>query len=151
MNQIKKSKIAFIQAGWHKDIVQQSFHGFVDEMSNHNFSPKQIDLFEVPGSLEIPLRAQLLAKSGDYAAIVGAGLVVDGGIYRHDFVANAVLNGIMRVQLDSEIPVLSIVLTPHQFQETAEHIGFFREHLYKKGKEAALACSQLLSVRAEAA
>ena len=48
---------------------------------------RHIDLFEVPGSFEIPLHAQLLAKTRRYTAIVAAGLVVDGGIYRHEFVA----------------------------------------------------------------
>ena len=59
----------------------------------------QVDLFEVPGSFEIPLHAQLLDKTRRYTAIVAAGLVVDGGIYRHEFVANAVIKALMDVQL----------------------------------------------------
>jgi hypothetical protein len=43
-----------------------------------------VDTFEVPGSFEIPLHAQILAKTRRYTAIVAAGLVVDGGIYRHE-------------------------------------------------------------------
>ena len=57
-----------------------------------------------PGAFEIPLHAKRLATSGRYAAVVGAGLVVDGGIYRHEFVADAVVNGLMRVQLDTDVP-----------------------------------------------
>ncbi len=72
----------------------------------------RIDLFRVPGAFEIPLHAQRLAASGQYAAIVGAGLVIDGGIYRHDFVAEAVINGLMRVQLDQDVPVISAVSDP---------------------------------------
>ena len=75
----------------------------------------------VPGSFEIPLHAQRLAGIGRYAAIVGAGFVVDGGIYRHEFVAEAVINGLMRVQLDTDTPVISMVLTPHHFHEHDEH------------------------------
>src|ERR1700736_4732933 len=71
-----------------------------------------IDFFDVPGSLEIPLHALLLAESGRYAAIAAAGFVVNGGIYRHEFVADAVIQGLMRVQLDTKVPVISAVLTP---------------------------------------
>lgn len=61
-----------------------------------------IDFFEVPGVFEIPLQAKLLAKSGRYACIVAAGFVVDGGIYRHEFVSEAVINGLMQLQLETE-------------------------------------------------
>jgi 6,7-dimethyl-8-ribityllumazine synthase len=101
----------------------------------------QIDFFEVPGAFEIPLQAKLLARTGRYVAIVATGLVVDGGIYRHEFVCEAVINGLMRVQLDSDVPVISAVLTPQHFHEHAEHLRFFREHFVVKGTEAATACA----------
>jgi len=140
MNQTQPLKIAFIQASWHSDIVQQSYAGFVTEIEKHGINVNQIEKIDVPGSLEIPLQAQLLAKSGKFSIIVCAGFVVDGGIYRHEFVAQSVLDGMMRVQLDCEIPIMSIVLTPHQFQHTEEHQKFFFDHFYEKGLEAAVAC-----------
>jgi 6,7-dimethyl-8-ribityllumazine synthase len=48
------------------------------------------------------------------------------------------------VQLETEVPVFSVVLTPHQFHEHAAHLDYFREHLKLKGIEAAAACSQTL-------
>jgi 6,7-dimethyl-8-ribityllumazine synthase len=137
-------KIAFIQAGWHRDIVSQAFASFAEVCAHSGIPATHIDLFEVPGSLEIPLQARLLAKSGNYSLIVAAGLIVDGGIYRHDFVAATVLDAIMQIQLESEIPILSVVLTPHHFQETEAHQAFFREHFKLKGREAAQACLQTL-------
>ncbi|MCW2602527.1 MAG: 6,7-dimethyl-8-ribityllumazine synthase [Pseudonocardiales bacterium] len=86
-----------------------------------------------------------MAATGLYSAIVGAGFVVDGGIYRHDFVAEAVVGGLMRVQLDLDVPVLSVVLTPHHFHEHAVHADFFGDHFAQKGDEAATACMQTLS------
>lgn len=137
-------KIAFIQAGWHKDIVAQVFSAFVKECTISGIANHQIKLFEVPGSLEIPLQAKILAKSGQYAIIVAAGLIVDGGIYRHDFVASSVIDAMMRIQLETEIPILSVVLTPHNFQETEAHKSFFYDHFKIKGTEAARACVQTL-------
>ena len=137
-------KIAFIQAGWHKQIVSQAFKAFTEECLKSGITESQVELFDVPGSLEIPLQAKLLAKSGNYSVIVAAGLVVDGGIYRHDFVASSVSDAMMKIQIETEVPILSVVLTPHNFQETDVHQSFFFEHFKTKGREAAGACVQTL-------
>lgn len=137
-------RIAFVQACWHRDIVDRCRTSFVAAMTRGGFAASRIDIFEVPGSFEIPLQAKLLAESGRYAAIVAAGLVVDGGIYRHEFVAGAVIDGLMRVQLDSEVPVLSAVLTPQRFHAHDEHQRFFADHFVVKGQEAAEACLRTL-------
>src|SRR4029077_21210781 len=78
-------RIAFVQACWHKDIVDRCRVSFTAEIAKLGCGEGDIDLFEVSGSLEIPLHALLLAESGRYAAIVAAGFVVNGGIYRHEF------------------------------------------------------------------
>ena len=76
---------------------------------------RQSTCFEVPGAFEIPLHAKRLARSRPLRARSSAcALVVDGGIYRHEFVAAAVIDGLMRVQLDTGVPVLSAVLTPQR-------------------------------------
>ena len=140
----QNERIAFIQAGWHKDITDQGKKTFIEDMAKAGFPEKNIDVFETPGSLEIPLQAQLLAKSGKYDAIVCTGLIVNGGIYRHEFVTTAVIDGIMRVSLDTEVPVLSVILTPQNFHEHEEHNKFFFEHFKVKGREAASACLKTL-------
>ena len=91
----------------------------------------------------MPLLAQKLAKSGRYDAIVCAALVVDGGIYRHDFVAQAVVSGLMQAQLATEVPMFSVSLTPHNFQPADEFIDFYSQHFIKKGQEAARAVLQI--------
>ena len=140
-------RIAIISAGWHADIVGQSREACLVELQAHGLPPERIDCFEVPGAFEIPLHAQTLAASGRFDAILACALVVDGGIYRHDFVATAVIDGLMRVQLDSGVPVFSAVLTPHHFHEHDEHRRYFSEHFVKKGRELAQACLQTLGAR----
>jgi 6,7-dimethyl-8-ribityllumazine synthase len=138
------ARIAFIQSGWHTDIINQGRDAFQAEMRSLGTSAEAIDVFKVPGAFEIPLHAQKLARTGRYAAIVACGFVVNGGIYRHDFVADAVISGLMQVQLDSGIPVFSVVLTPLHFHEHDDHQQFFAAHFVTKGKEAARACMETL-------
>lgn len=139
-------RLAFIQARWHADIVDQARMSFIDEMMRLNGSDVAVDVFDVPGAFEIPLLAKRLGKSGHYAGIVACAFVVNGGIYRHDFVADTVVSGLMQVQLETEVPVFSVVLTPHHFHETAEHRAFFLDHFRIKGREAAHACLSVLDL-----
>jgi 6,7-dimethyl-8-ribityllumazine synthase len=139
---IRPQRIAFVQAAWHREVVEECRIAFLQEIEARHIT--NVDLFEVPGSFEIPLHAQLLAKTRRYSAIVAAGLVVDGGIYRHEFVADTVIKALMDVQLRTEVPVFSAVLTPQQFHESAVHVEFFRKHFVIKGIEVAEACAKTL-------
>jgi len=142
----QQQRLAVVCALWHADLVAQARDALLDELAQLGVAEDRVDRFEVPGAFEIPLLAQQLARSGRYAAIVACALVVDGGIYRHEFVANAVIDGLMRAQLDSGVPVLSAVLTPQAFHEHDTHTRFFAEHLVLKGREAARACVATLNV-----
>ena len=96
--------------------------------------------------VSVPLVAKKLAQTGKYDAVVAAALVVDGGIYRHDFVATAVVNGLMQAGMETGVPVFSVSLTPHHYQETDHHTAIYREHFVKKGAEAASAVAQMMAL-----
>ena len=135
------TRYAFIKANWHSEIVDQALVGFLEVIPE-----RSVDVFDVPGAFEMPLLAQTLAESGTYRAIAAAALVVDGGIYRHDFVAQAVVTGLMQAGLKTGVPILSVSLTPHQFQETPHHIAIYRDHFVQKGREAGDAALQLTRI-----
>lgn len=135
-----RPRFAFIKAQWHAAIVDQSLKGF-----RQDIPADQIDVFDVPGAFELPLMAQKLAETGRYDAVVCAAFVVDGGIYRHDFVASTVVDGLMQAGLKTGVPVLSVSLTPHQYQETAHHDAIYSDHFVTKGKEAAQAALQIVA------
>jgi len=130
-------RIAIVSASWHADLVGRCRDAAVQGLQAAG--PCQITHVQVPGAFEIPLHALKLARSGQVDAILACALVVDGGIYRHDFVAQAVIDGLMRAQLDTGVPVFSAVLTPQAFHEHAVHHQFFHEHLVHKGTELAAA------------
>ena len=143
MNQLDSRplrRFAFLHAQWHAHIVERARDAFLAELARHRIPRDAVDVFEVPGAFELPLHAGKLAATGRFDAIVACAFVVDGGIYRHEFVADAVIGGLMRVQLDAQVPVISAVLTPKDFHEHEAHRRFFAEHFVIKGTEAAQAC-----------
>ena len=141
---MEKTKVALVKAAWHADIVGECRNALVENLGEEY----DVVEFVVPGSLEIPLLAKRLAETGEYAAVCCAGFVVDGGIYRHEFVAHAVLQGIINAQLSTNVPILSAVLTPQEpFAEDSskpDQHKFFFDHMSIKGKELATATKEII-------
>jgi 6,7-dimethyl-8-ribityllumazine synthase len=136
-----KLRIAVVSASWHRDIVERAHEGINAELARQGVdAASTLTHNAVPGAFEIPLHAQKLAASGRFDAVIACALIVNGGIYRHEFVTSAVIDGLMRVQLDSGVPVFSAVLTPRDFHDHEEHRAFFSAHFVKKGEEVASAC-----------
>jgi len=138
------TKIAYVQASWHTNITDRCKEAFIEEIQRQGYKASDVDFFSTPGSLEIPLFSKRLAQTGRYLAVCCSGLVVDGGIYRHEFVAQAVISGIVQVGLETGVPVLSAVLTPQHFHEHEVHERFFEQHMLVKGKELAEACAAII-------
>jgi 6,7-dimethyl-8-ribityllumazine synthase len=138
--------VAIVAARWHSDIVDRAVDSCAARLKDLGIA--DVDVHHVPGAFEIPLLVRRLARSGRYGGIATAALVVDGGIYRHEFVANTVVDALMRIQLETDVPVFSGVLTPHHFHEHAEHQGQFSRHFVTKGEELAEAVSSTLAVLA---
>ena len=136
------TRYAFVKAQWHADIVDRALDGFCELIP-----ASQVDVFDVPGAFEMPLLARTLAETGQYAAVAATAFVVDGGIYRHEFVAQAVVDGLMRAGMDSGVPVLSVSLTPHNYQETEHHDAIYQAHFVEKGREAARAALMIGKAR----
>jgi len=144
-------RVAFIQARWHADIVDECRKSFIAALDERDDVTAEVEVFDVPGAFEIPLQARALARTGRFDAVVCCAFVIDGGIYRHEFVAESVISGLMQAQMDADVPVLSAVLTPHHFHESEEHRRFFLDHFQLKGREAAEACVSILALRRDIA
>lgn len=137
-------RMAVVCSQWHSEVVRHGHEAFLTELERRGVTADQVERFEVPGVFEAPLLAKRLALSRRYAAVAVFGLLADGGMYRHDFMAQSVVDGLMRVQLDTGVPVISCVLSPHQFHEHEEHRRFYAEHFVVKGKETAYAALRTL-------
>jgi 6,7-dimethyl-8-ribityllumazine synthase len=135
--------IAFVQSSWHKEIVDQFKFGFADKIEPLAGCKVELEYYEAPGVVEIPLLAKLIAKQGRHDAIVVSGLIVDHGVYRHEFVAQSVMDSLMGIQLETEMPLIYGILTAQDFMSEGREDYFF-DHFKIKGSEAANACALTL-------
>ncbi len=97
----------------------------------------------MPGSFEIPLVAQRLARSGDYDAIICLGAVIRGATAHFDYVASEVSKGIAGVALDSGVPVVFGVLTTDTIEQAIERAG---TKAGNKGFEAAATAIEMTNL-----
>jgi 6,7-dimethyl-8-ribityllumazine synthase len=117
--------------------------GATSELINSGTKQEDIDLVWVPGCFELPLAAQVGAKTGKYAAVICLGCVIQGETAHFDYVASQAAEGVLRASLATEVPIIFGVLTTYnERQATARAGGKYGN----KGSESAQAALQMISV-----
>jgi len=102
----------------------------------HEVGAEATRVVEVPGAFEIPLAAQKLAMSGSIDAVVALGAVIEGDTDHYEHVAHRASEGLMRVTLDTGIPVTFGILTARSVEHALERSAAGANN---KGAEAAAA------------
>ena len=124
-------------------ITQRLVDGACDTVVRHGGDANRIDIVWVPGSFEIPLAAQKLAKSGNYGAVICLGAVIQGSTSHHEYINSQVAAGIMQVMKETQIPVTFGVITCENMEQALDRAG---GKVGNKGTEAALAAIEMVSL-----
>jgi 6,7-dimethyl-8-ribityllumazine synthase len=103
--------IAIVYSEFNHEITGALKQGAVDRLAELGINSTQIEMIAVPGAVEIPYVALLLAKQHKFDAIITLGCVIRGETTHYDYVCDQVSQGCQRVMLDHEIPVIFGVLT----------------------------------------
>ncbi|RDI42576.1 6,7-dimethyl-8-ribityllumazine synthase [Aquicella lusitana] len=138
-----KNKFAIVVSQYNQSITDKLLEGALSGLKAQGINQDSITVISVPGAVEIPLPAQLLAKSKKYAAIICLGCVIRGDTDHYDYVCEQVSQGCQRVMLDYEIPVIFGVLTTNNMQQAEDRVGGKIGH---KGVEAADAAIQMVNL-----
>ncbi len=93
-----------------------------------NAEGNQVDYAWVPGSFEIPLVTNKLARTGRYDAIICLGAVIRGDTPHFDYVCNEATKGIAKVAMDTGVPVIFGILTTDTMQQALERAGIKSNH-----------------------
>ena len=120
-------RIAVVIARFNDLVSGKLLSGCLDCLARHGIdtasNSTQLDLAWVPGSFEIPLVAQNLARSGRYDVLITLGAVIRGDTPHFDVVVNEVSKGVASVARDTGVPVIFGVLTTDNMQQALERAG----------------------------
>lgn len=143
----KKDKVAIIVSKWNDTITGALFKGALDTLIEAGVQPKNIIKYAVPGSFELPMGAQMAltkAEDGDLDGIICLGCVIQGETRHFDFICQSCADGVMRVGLDFDLPVIFGVLTPENQQQALDRAG---GKLGNKGAESAVALLEMIDLQ----
>ncbi len=134
------ARFAIVASRWNPRIVDALIDGAQRALVEHGVDRTSIDLVRVPGAWEIPLAATRLARNGKHAAILALGCVVRGDTRHYEQVADNCAQGLMRVALDHQVPVLNGVLAVELHADAEARAGGVHGN---KGEEVALAAMEM--------
>ncbi len=129
-------RVGIVQARFNQAITEKLLQGTVRALKEAGVADDQMILLTVAGALEIPHALQTFADVGDIDAMVALGAVVKGDTYHFEVVCNESAAGIMRINLDSGIPIGNGVLTTYTEEQALARAD-------QKGFEAAMTAIEL--------
>jgi 6,7-dimethyl-8-ribityllumazine synthase len=134
---------AIVVARFNELVTKRLLEGALEEFRQRRVKDDRLTVVWVPGSFELPLIADRLAKSKKFAAVCCLGAVVQGETSHHEYINQQVTAGLMRAGLESGVPVLFGVLTCSSMEQAFDRAG---GKVGNKGTDAALAAIEMVNV-----
>lgn len=128
---------------YHEEITRRLLEGALGSLTRHGVTEESVTVAWVPGAFELPVVADRLAASGEFAAVIALGAVVQGETEHHDYINHAVAQALMDIGQKTGVPVLFGVLTCRTMEQALARAG---GQVGNKGSEAALAALELVHV-----
>jgi 6,7-dimethyl-8-ribityllumazine synthase len=119
----KGISIGIIISRFNEMISQKLLGGAQDCLLRHGVSEKNIDVYWVPGALEVPLIAKKAAQSGKYQAVITLGAVIQGDTPHFDIVAAESAKGVAMTALESGTPIINGIITTNTIEQAIERAG----------------------------
>lgn len=137
------ARVAILAARFNGFIVDSLVSGAVDTLKRHGISDNNLTLVRVPGAFELPLVAKKVAEQNDVDAIIALGTVIRGATPHFDYVCGECASGLMKVSLDTGLPVAFGVLTTETIEQAIERSG---TKAGNKGVDAAMTVLEMVGL-----
>lgn len=144
----KGFKFAIVVSRFNSFITDKLLEGAIDALKRHGAEDRQISIYKVPGSFEIPLIAKLLAKKRDIDGIICLGTVIKGATSHFHYIASEVAKGIAQASLESEKPISFGIITSENIEQAIERAGTKSGN---KGYDAAISVIEMVNLLKEKA
>ena len=134
----KKYKFLIVASNFYPKITNGLLSGAISELKKHKCN---YDLYNVNGSLEIPVQISILLKKKKYDAVIAIGCIIKGKTDHYEFIANAITNSLLSISVDKRIPVSNTVLTCTTLAQAQDRSS----KKLNRAKEAVLAALSVLN------
>lgn len=138
---LENLRIAIVAAEWNGHITSRLTEGATTLLKSQGVAAEDIDIYHVPGAVELTFAASQLIEASMYDAVIVFGCVIRGGTPHFDYVCQSVTQGITSLNADCDTPVIFGVLTVDTEQDALDRAG---GTLGNKGTEAAEAAIKMV-------
>lgn len=135
-------RVAIVTAEWNRHITAALRDGAVDTLRSAGVADDDIELFDVPGAVELTFAASNLIEASRFDSVIVFGCVIRGGTPHFDYVCQSVTQGVTTLNADRDVPVIFGVLTVDDEQQAIDRAGGV---LGNKGCEAAEAAVKMMA------
>lgn len=139
----KGRKFGIIVSRFNEFVSSKLLDGALDTLRQHGAEDNLIDVVWVPGSFEVPMAAQKMAKSKKYDALIALGAVIRGATPHFDYIASEAAKGVSRVSLDTNVPCIFGVITADSLEQAIERAGTKQGN---KGRDAAMSAIEMANL-----
>jgi 6,7-dimethyl-8-ribityllumazine synthase len=133
-------RFAVVAARFNSVVTERLLEAALSAFRRHGISDDDVEVAWVPGSFELPLAAQRMARSGQFDAVVCLGTVVRGETAHFDYVAGEAARGIQEAALDTGVPCVFGILTTDTMEQALDRAGGKHGN---KGWDAAMAAMEM--------
>ena len=134
---------AIVVSRFNEEITEGLLRGARAALAEASIADEAIRVVRVPGAFEIPIAAQRLAESGEFAAIICLGCLIKGDTMHFEYIADAASHGIQQAALATGVPMAFGVLTTMTDEQA---VARSKDDAANKGREAALAAIEMAAL-----
>lgn len=136
-------KFGIVVSRFNDFVTNRLLLGALDALERTGVSDQNVLVVKVPGSFEIPLAAQKLARAKKYDALICLGTLIRGETPHFEYLCNEVTKGIAAVSLETGIPVAFGVLTADTVEQAIDRAGLKSGN---KGFDAAMSAVEMANL-----
>ena len=141
---VDNMRVAIVRAEWNDAVTGKLTASAVATLRGAGIPEADIDVFDVPGAVELTFGASQLIEASLYDAVIVFGCVIRGGTPHFDYVCQSVTQGITALNADCDTPVIFGVLTVDTLQDALDRCG---GAVGDKGAEAAEAAVKMVAFK----
>jgi 6,7-dimethyl-8-ribityllumazine synthase len=137
-------RVGVVAAQWHDQVMTGLLDGALRALAQARVDDPLV--LRVPGSFELPVACVRLARAR-YDALVALGVVIRGDTPHFDYVCRAASDGLVRVSVDSGVPIGFGLLTCDDEAQALDRAGLPGSSEDKGFEAAQAALATVLALR----
>jgi len=141
----KNIRVAIVVSLFNREVTQELLDGALKRLIELGVDAQNILVLEVPGAVEIPFALQRVLKAHKFDVAISLGAVIRGETSHYDYVCQQVSNGVQKVSLELDIPIMFGVLTTENEAQAFDRLGGAHGHKGRDSADAALAMLDVLT------